>query len=111
MSDSSGDVTRAMDVLKRTFQPDKAAGVDAIVQYVLTGPEGGEFYCTIKNKELALVAGKAPSARITMTMGSKDFLEMTTGKLSSMTAFTSGKLKVGGDMMFGMKLMPIFKFG
>jgi putative sterol carrier protein len=33
---------------------------------------------------------------------------MTSGKLNAMAAFSSGKLKLGGDMMFAMKLAPMF---
>ncbi len=33
---------------EKAFMPEKAAGVDAVVQYHLTGEEGGDWIITIK---------------------------------------------------------------
>ncbi len=36
---------------------------------------------------------------------------MLDGTLSTTDAFTSGKLKVGGNLIYTMKLATVFKFG
>ena len=42
-------------------------------------------------------------------MNSADFIKMFSGKLSSPTAYMTGKLKIEGDMMLAMKLEKIIK--
>ena len=97
-----------MERMNGAFQPDKAAGIDAVVQYVLTGEGGGEYVLSIKDGKIDIQPGKAPAPKMTMTMDVKDFQDMTSGKANPMALFSSGKLKVGGDMMFAMKLAPLF---
>jgi putative sterol carrier protein len=108
MSNPLPSVEQIMEGMKSAFQADKAAGVDAVVQYSLTGEGGGDFYLTIKNGTLEMAQGKAASPKLTLTIAKQDFLDMTSGKLNAMAAFSSGKLKLGGDMMFAMKLAPMF---
>ena len=45
---------------------------------------------------------------MTLTADAKDYADIATGKLNAMQAFSSGKLKVGGDMMFAMKFASLF---
>ena len=100
-----------MNGMKGAFQSDKAAGVDAIVQFVLTGDGGGEYYMTIKDGKLEVNQGKTESAKMTLTATAQDYADIATGKLNPMAAFSSGKLKVGGDMMFAMKFGTFFGRG
>ena len=55
-----------------------------------------------------ITEGTAPAPKLTLTMALPDYVDMVTGKLNSMAAFSSGKLKLGGDMMFAMKLASFF---
>jgi putative sterol carrier protein len=43
-------------------------------------------------------------------MAAPDFLDLIAGKLNAMKAFTSGKLKVGGDVMKSQLIEKLFKF-
>jgi putative sterol carrier protein len=43
-------------------------------------------------------------------MDAADFVDMINGKLPAMQAFTSGKLKIGGDIMKSQLIMRLFKF-
>ncbi len=97
-----------MEGMRSAFQADKAAGVDAVVQYVLTGEGGGEYYMSIKDGKVDVQPGKAPAPKLTLTADTKDYYDVITGKTNAMAAFSSGKLKLGGDMMFAMKLASFF---
>jgi putative sterol carrier protein len=97
--------------LRRIFQPEHAATVDAVVQFVLTGEGGAEFYATIRRGAMTLEAGRAPSSKVSMRMAAGEFLDMLSGKLSTADAFASGKLKVGGNLIYAVKLATVFKFG
>jgi len=54
-------------------------------------------------------SGPAPTADLTITMSSPDWLDMIGGKLNGQMAFMSGKLKLKGDMGLAMKLGSIFQ--
>ncbi|MBI5879851.1 MAG: SCP2 sterol-binding domain-containing protein [Chloroflexi bacterium] len=97
-----------MKGMQSGFQSDKAAGIDAVVQFNLTGDGGGNYYLTIEDGKLDVQSGTAPSPKMTLTATAQDYLEIATGKLNPMAAFSSGKLKVGGDMMFAMKFSSFF---
>ena len=99
---------QVMSGMKLNFLADKAAGVDAVVQFILTGEGGGEYYMTIKDSKLDVQSGKAPAPKMTLTADARDYMDIASGKLNPMAAFSSGKLKVGGDMMFAMKFASLF---
>jgi putative sterol carrier protein len=43
-------------------------------------------------------------------MGDEDFVKMFEGKLNAMSAYTSGKLKVEGDLLKSQLIEKLFKF-
>ena len=86
-----------------------AKGVNATIQFNLSGDNGGQWYVTIKDGTATVSEGTAPSANMTMTMAAQDYVDMTTGKLNGQMAFMSGKLKISGDMGLAMKMQNLFK--
>ena len=55
-------------------------------------------------------AGSHDSPTTTIKMGVADFLDLISGKLNAKKAFTSGKLKIGGDVMKSQLIEKLFKF-
>ena len=101
-------VKDTFDAMAGRFQPSKAAGVNATVQYDITGDQGGTWNAVIKDGACQVNSGAAASPNLTITMSSQDWLDMTGGKLSGQMAFMSGKLKLKGDMGLAMKIGSIF---
>jgi putative sterol carrier protein len=101
-------VKDTFDAMAGRFQPSKAAGVNATIQYDITGDQGGTWNAVIKDGTCQVNSGAAPSPNLTITMSSQDWLDMTGGKLSGQMAFMSGKLKLKGDMGLAMKIGSIF---
>jgi putative sterol carrier protein len=97
--------------LQRIFQPQNTANMNIVIQFVLTGDHGAEFFAAINNQTMQLEPGHAPTSKVSMKMPAGDFLDMLSGKLSTSDAFSSGKLKVGGNLIYAMKLAAVFKFG
>lgn len=59
----------------------------------------------MKNGNGSCGQGEAPSTPdATLTMDSKNFFEMFTGKIKPATAFMMGKLKINGNMQKALKL-------
>ena len=63
----------------------------------------------MKNGAGSVGKGGHEAADATLTMTSANFVKMFNGKLSSTTAFMTGRLKIDGDMMLAMKLEKIIK--
>ncbi len=92
-----------------SFNAEAAKGMNAVYQYDITGDDGAQFYNEIKDGALDVKEGTHASPNITITMTSKDYLDLVNGKLNGQMAFMSGKLKIKGDMSLAMKLQNLFK--
>src|SRR5262245_54601472 len=105
------DVT-VKDIFKEMpnrFNADAAKGMDAVIQFNLSGDDGGQYYAVIKDGKLEVKEGTHPSPKMTMTMAGKDYVDLTLGKLNGQMAFMQGKLKIAGDMGLAMKMQTLFK--
>jgi putative sterol carrier protein len=91
------------------FQPEKAAGIDAKVQFHITGNQGGDWVASIHDKKLSIEPGTTPGPNLTLGADTADIFNVVSGKLNPMTAFMQGKVQVKGDMGLAMKLMDLFK--
>ena len=98
------------DRMPTVFQADKAAGIDVIFQYRISGPKGGDWYATIKDSVCQVAQGLCDSPSTTIKMMDDDFLALMEGKLKAMQAFTTGKLKIEGDIMKSQLIEKLFKF-
>jgi putative sterol carrier protein len=102
-------VKETFDNMQSKFQPAKAAGVNATIQYDITGDQGGTWHAVIKDGACAVNPGAGANPNLTLTMSSQDWLDMVdTKKLSGQMAFMSGKLKIKGDMGLAMKVGSLF---
>jgi 2,4-dienoyl-CoA reductase-like NADH-dependent reductase (Old Yellow Enzyme family)/putative sterol carrier protein/thioredoxin reductase len=98
------------DGMKAAFDPAAAAGQSAVIQYAIDSPAGEMNYqLNVADGVCELVKGPAESPRVTLAFNLPDFLRMMTGELNGMQAFTSGKLKITGDLMFSQVLSSWFK--
>jgi putative sterol carrier protein len=102
-------VKETFDAMTSKFRPDKAQGVNAVIQYDIAGDEGGTWHAVIKDGACMVQSGAAPTPTLTLNMSSQDWLDMIAGKLSGQMAFMSGKLKLKGDMGLAMKLGSLFQ--
>ncbi len=92
------------------FRADKAAGVDVVFQFRISGPGGGEWHVVVKDGTCEVKEGAHGKPTTTIAMASEDFLSLIGGRLNAMAAFTSGKLKVEGDLMKSQLIEKLFKF-
>ena len=102
-------VQELMNRMPKAFMPEKAEGVDTVIQYHLTGDEGGDWIITIKDGKCTVEPGVAQNPKMTLTADSQDYKDVITGKSNAMQAFMQGKLKLAGDLNMAMKLTNFFK--
>ena len=109
-SNGFGVVAEVFDSMPGAFVADAAAGVDVVFQYNIGGEGGGDWYCVITDGSCRVQAGVHEKPICTLMMAAADFLDMMNGKLAAMQAYTSGKLKISGDIMKSQLIEKLFKF-
>jgi uncharacterized OB-fold protein/putative sterol carrier protein len=80
------------------FRPDKAEGVDMKIGYDLSGEGGGKWTVVVKDQTCALKEVLDDDCTVVMMMEAQVFVDLNQGKLDGATAFTSGKVKIDGDI-------------
>ncbi|RLB19512.1 MAG: sterol-binding protein [Deltaproteobacteria bacterium] len=103
-------VKTVFDRLPEAFQADRAAGVDVVFQFHISGPDGGSWYATVKEGSCSVTRGTHESPTSTIKMADADFVKLIKGELNAMKAFTTGKLMVEGDLMKSQLVEKLFKF-
>jgi len=96
---------------EKAFRSDKAAGVEAVIQYHLTGDEAGDYIIDIKDGACSVEEGTADAPTMTLTADGRYFGDVLLGKEDGMKGFMQGKLKLAGDLNLAMKLTSFFKMG
>jgi putative sterol carrier protein len=89
--------------------PEKLTGTTAKYLFDLSGDNAGEYHIDIHNGAGDAGPGHIDNPNITITMNSRDFVNLATGKLGGATAFMSGKIKIQGDMELAMKLQSLLE--
>lgn len=108
-TDSGMRVKDVFDKMPAAFNPDAAKGVDVVFQYSISGSDGGDWTVSVKDGACEVAPGKADKPTCTLKIADNDFLDMISGKLDPMKAFTSGKLKIDGDVMKSQLIGKLFK--
>ena len=100
---------RTFNTMQEHFLPDKAEGISADVQWVVSD-QGEEFPYTasIADGKCTITAGKAASPRVSLTMDLVTFVRLIMGQAQGPQLFMTGKLKVAGDLMFAQRVSGFF---
>lgn len=91
------------------FRPDAAKGVDVVFQFSIGGEGGGDWSVTIKDGACRIDKGAHAKPTTTIRMAGVDFLAMMAGRMTAMKAYTSGKIKIEGDLMKSQLIEKLFK--
>ncbi|MDI7275205.1 MAG: SCP2 sterol-binding domain-containing protein [Anaerolineae bacterium] len=91
-------LSEMMTAMSAAFVPERAAGVDAVVQYRVSGEEAGDWVVTVRDGKCTVEQGIAEKPRLTLRIDSQDLKEMMLGRLNAMQLFMQGRLKLEGDL-------------
>lgn len=94
---------------EKAFTPEKAEGLSAVIQYHLTGEEGGDWIIYINEGKCKVEEGVADTPTVSLTSDARDFRDVLLGKANGMQYFMQGKIKLAGDLNLAMKLTSMFK--
>lgn len=95
-----------LEGLNKAFIPERAKGIDAVIQIEITGE--GAYVLTIREQSIRLAEGKVAGARLTLKANRADLMAIFQRKLDPTAAFFQGRLTVQGDMGLAMQLPGLF---
>lgn len=104
---SHEEVAAIFPGMAQRFDPTKADGINAVIQFELSGDNGGSYWLKIADGKMEAGTGASESPRMTVRASADDFSSMIKGALNPMQAFMMGKIKIQGDTGLAMKLMPL----
>ncbi len=92
--------------LKKKVAEDPLEGT-AVYQFRLSGEGGGDFYVDVVEGKSQVHEGLAEEPHLTVSMTVGVFNALAEGKMSTTSAFFSGKIKIKGDMSLALKLQGL----
>jgi putative sterol carrier protein len=101
---------RIFQGMQERFVPQRAEGIDAVMQFVVTD-RGEEFpyAVTVRNGTCTVEEGKADAPRVTLTSDLVSFARLTSGQAQGPQLFMAGKLKISGNLMFATRVTGFFE--
>jgi putative sterol carrier protein len=90
------------------FSAKAAAGLEATIQYVLSGEGGGMYHLRIKDGECTAHHGPLLEADLTIHAPARIWLAIAKGELDGQEAFMKGLYRASGDMSVMMKMGDLF---
>jgi len=90
--------------------PELVKKINGVYQFNITTSKGEvKWTVDLKNGNGSVKQGPAEKADVTITIKEPDFVDLMNGKIDGQAAFMQGKLKIGGNMSFAMKLGQLTK--
>ena len=102
-------VQELMNRMPKAFLPETAVGLDATIQYHLSGAEGGDWVVTIRDQQCTVELGTIENPTMTLSADSQDYKDIILGKLDPMSAFMQQKVKLTGNLNLALGLTKYFK--
>ncbi len=101
----------ARDLISRmplAFNADAAQGIDATIQFLLSGDGGGEMALLLKDGRCTFQEGRATSPALTITSSAAAWLQIARGEVDRPKALMEGLFSVQGDTTLLMKMGTLF---
>ena len=90
------------------FDAQKATGLEATIQFLISGQDSGNFVLHINNGICTASEGLEESPTLTLRMSSETYIGMAIGKLKGPQAFFMRKLQFEGETKLLMKMHSLF---
>ena len=110
MSDVQVTPRQIFDSMPQALVPEKAGSTKAVIQFDLSGDQGGKWWVKIHDGQAESGKGDAPEApQLTLMADAMDYVKISLGQLDGTAAFMQGKLKIKGDMGLAIKMASLFR--
>lgn len=99
-----------LEKVRNTAKETDVSGTDFLaVQVNLTGKNGGVFYVEVKNGVVSVEPYEYIDRSCAITLEPSNFLKLADGKLDPVVAYTTGKLRVEGDLGKALEFSKLIK--
>jgi putative sterol carrier protein len=85
-----------------------AEDMEAVYQFDLSGPQGGQYILTIREGACQVKEGTHDDPHVTLSMAGEDCVKVLNGELSGQAAAMSGRVRISGDIGLAMQLKALF---
>ncbi|MGZ4190253.1 MAG: SCP2 sterol-binding domain-containing protein [Actinomycetota bacterium] len=100
---------RTFTTMQEHFLAEKAAGIHADVQWVVTDQgEEHPYLMSIADGSCSIRRDRSESPKVALTADLVSFIRLIMGQAQGPMLFMSGKLKVAGDLMFAQRVNDFF---
>lgn len=109
--DRDGVLDQVFQGMVERYDPGRAGDVDAVVEWRVRGrPDGGldRFQLVIAHGVCRLERDAGAEPSVIFTIDANDFLQLVAGGVHGPALFTSGRLRVDGDMMLAARVPGFF---
>jgi multimeric flavodoxin WrbA/putative sterol carrier protein len=103
------NVKELLKAMPNVLDSEAAKGVAAVYQFEVTGQENFTAHLSIANQQATFQEGPAANPDVIIKTPAEVWLAISTGELSGMTAYMTGKFKAKGNLGLLMKLNSLFK--
>ena len=87
---------------------DELSNTNALIQFDISGPEGGKWVVDLKDETMGVREGNE-DANCTFATTDTNFVKLINKEMKPETAIMTGKVKLTGDVTLAMKLAGLFK--
>lgn len=94
--------------LPAKLDKEAAEDLDAVYQFDLSGPQGGQYLLRIQNGTCVVEEGTHEDPHVTLSMAGEDCIKVLNGQLSGSAIAMSGRLQISGDIGLAMHLKALF---
>ena len=101
------EVAQIFTDMAENVDPAKTAGINATIQFDLSGDNGGPYWLRMADGRTESGSGRVENPNMTLRAAADDWVAVVKGELNAMQAFMSGKVKIQGDMGLAMKLQVL----
>lgn len=101
-------IQEVIEVLPKSFRPEKSEGVEAVIQLDYTGDGGGNWVLDIQNQTLNITEGIAENPTLTLTASATDWLKIVNREANPMAMIMQKKVVFTGSMPMAMKFAAMF---
>ena len=101
------EIFTKMEEKMASFNASNSKGIDAIIQYNVSGDNGGHFYVQVDDGTLSLNKAAHENPNINFYISGDDLNDMLEGRLNGGAAMLTGKLKIKGNMKLLTKLRKV----
>ncbi len=106
--DTDPTIEQIITAMPQRFNPDAAGGLDAVIQFVLTGSNGADYYAIIRDGACRLFEGRHQQPTLTLKMSTDTYVDMAMGRETGQNAFFKRKLTYKGPINLVVNLHKFF---